>query len=211
MDQQEQITCVIGDDHPLLRKALGEALRGEPDISIAGEASDGQEVLALVERRRPDVVVIDAHMPRLGGIDVCRRLAEGGSPVRTVFYTGDDDVALLEEALDAGAGGYVLKSGSPREVAQALRMAVDGQVYIDAALAGALLHRRFARPEQLLSKREHEVLRLLAEGCTTEETARSLFLSPATVRTYAENAMHKLEARNRPHLIAKSIRLGLLS
>lgn len=205
------ITVLVGDDHPLLRKALSEVLRAEGDIQIAGEAQDGEQVLALAERRRPDAVVIDAHMPGLGGIEVCRRLATDAPAVTVVIYTGDDDLGLLEEALEAGARGYVLKTGRPRDVAQALRMACAGGVYIDPALGGALLHRRFVRSEQVLSKREHEVLALLADGCTTEEAAQTLFLSPATVRTYAEKAMHKLEARNRPHLVAKSIRLGLLA
>jgi DNA-binding NarL/FixJ family response regulator len=212
MDQNAvSLKVVVGDDHPLLRKALSAVLNDEEDIEVAGEARDGEEVLALVARRMPDAVVVDAHMPRLGGLEVCRRLAVEAPGVSVVVYTGDDDLDLLEEALEAGVGGFVLKTGRPHDVAHALRMARTGQVYIDAALAGPLLHRRFVRPEQLLSKREHEVLRLLADGCTTEEAAATLFLSPATVRTYAEKAMHKLEARNRPHLVAKSIRLGLLS
>lgn len=205
------IRCVVADDHVLLRNALVEVLGSEPDIEVVGEAADGEVVLGLVARRRPDVVVVDAHMPLLGGVDVCLQLAAVAPDVKVVVYTGDDDLDLLERALEAGAKGFVLKSGQPLDVARALRVAETGQVYVDASVAGALLQRRFSRQQHVLSKREHEVVALLAEGHTTEETARLLFLSPATVRTYAENAMHKLDARNRPHMIAKYMRLGLLS
>jgi DNA-binding NarL/FixJ family response regulator len=205
------IRCVVADDHALLRIALVEVLGAEPDIEVVGEAADGEEVLGLVARRRPDVVVVDAHMPLLGGVDVCLQLAAVAPDVKVIVYTGDDDLDLLERALEAGAKGFALKSGQPLDVARAVRVAETGQVYIDASMAGALLQRRFNRQQHVLSKREHEVVALLAEGHTTEQTARLLFLSPATVRTYAENAMHKLEARNRPHMIAKYMRLGLLS
>lgn len=205
------IRCVVADDHALLRQALVEVLRAEPDVEVVGEAADGEEVLGLVARRKPDAVVVDAHMPRLGGVDVCLQLAAVAPDVKVIVFTGYDDLDLLESALEAGAKGFVLKSGQPLDVARALRVAQSGQVYIDASLAGALLQRRFNRQQHVLSKREHEVVALLAEGHTTEETARLLFLSPATVRTYAENAMHKLEARNRAHMIAKYMRLGLLS
>jgi DNA-binding NarL/FixJ family response regulator len=204
------ISCIVADDHALLRKALVELLRHEPDIQVIGEAADGEEVLAQVGRRHPDAVVLDAMMPGLGGVDVCIELAAIAPEVAVVLYTGSGELDLLERALDAGAKGFVLKSGHPSDVARALRVAHAGQVYVDASMAGALLNRRFERPERVLSDREHEVVALLAEGHTTDETAAILFLSPATVRTYAENAMHKLEARNRPHLIAKYVRLGLL-
>lgn len=207
---KNRISCLVADDHVLLRKALVEVLRQEPDIEVIGEAAGGEEVLAQVARRRPQAVVLDAFMPTLTGIEVCQQLAASDPEVAVVLYTGYDDLDLLERALDAGAKGFVLKSGQPSDVARALRVAHSGQVYVDAAMAGALLHRRFERSDPLLSKREHEVVTLLAEGHTTEETAAILVLSPATVRTYAENAMHKLEARNRPHLIAKYMRLGLL-
>lgn len=208
--EKTPIRCVIADDHALLRGALYELLRQEPGIEVVGQAGDGEEALRLIEKRRPDAAVVDAHMPLLDGVQVCERLAVEAPEVMVILYTGDEDVQLLERALEAGARGFVLKSAQPTDLARALRVARSGQVYIDAGIAGNLLHRRFERAENVLSKREHEVVALLAEGHTTEEAAEVLFLSPATIRTYAENAMHKLEARNRPHLIAKYMRLGML-
>ncbi len=205
-----RISCVIGDDHDLLRKGLAAYLRAEPDIDVVGEAADGVEALAMAERRRPDTIVLDVRMARLGGIDVCRELTRRGLTTLPVLYTGHEDVALLDEALGAGAAGFVVKSGPPADVARALRFAVSGQVYIDSSLAGALIRRRSDPTRTLLSSRESEVLALLAEGCTTDEVAGRLFLSPATVRTHAEHAMHKVDARNRAHLVAKGLRLGLL-
>jgi DNA-binding NarL/FixJ family response regulator len=208
--EAQKISCVIGDDHAVVRKGLVEYLRAEADIQVLGEAADGAEALALAERRAPDVLVLDVHMARVTGVEVCREVVARGLPTKVVLYTGYDDVELLDEALEAGAAGFVVKSGPPADVARALRFAMAGQIYVDASLAGALVRRRAAPVRRLLSQREEEVLGLLADGCTTDEAAGRLFLSPATVRTYAESAMHKVEARNRAHLVAKSLRMGLL-
>lgn len=210
VDPQKPITCLIAEDHALMRDALAAFLREDPAVQVLGSAGDGEALLGLVERRRPDVVVVDAHMPRLDGLGVCRALAESASDVKVVLYTGDEDVDLLEAALEAGAAGFVVKSGPPADLVRAMRVAVGGQVYIDSSLVSALLHRRGERARNPFSSREQEVLGLLAEGHTTDEVAGMLFLSPATVRSYAESAMHKLDARNRPHLVAKSLRMGLL-
>jgi DNA-binding NarL/FixJ family response regulator len=210
VDAQKPITCLIADDHALMRQAVAAYLRAETGIELLGAASDGQGLLELVERRSPDVVIADAHMPRLDGIGVCREVAASFPEVRVILYTGDEEVELLETALEAGASGFVVKSGPPAELLRAMRVAMEGRVYIDSSLVGLLLERRSERTRNPFSGRELEVLGLLAEGHTTDEVARRLFLSPATVRSYAESAMHKLDARNRPHLVAKSLRMGLL-
>lgn len=204
------ITCIIADDHALMRAAVRACLRADPGLEVVGEADDGQALLDLVERRQPAVVVADAHMPRLDGIEVCRRVSERFPRTRVVLYTGDEDVELLETALEAGASGFVVKSGPPTDLARAIGIAMEGRVYIDSSLIGALLDRRERASRNPLSPRELEVLGLLAEGHTTAEVAQQLFLSPATVRTYAENAMHKVDARNRLHLVVKALRMGLL-
>ena len=203
------ISCVIGDDHPVLRAGMTEYLRSVHGIQIAGTAGDGNATLALVLSRRPQVLVVDAAMPGLSGVAVCREVTAQAPHTAVVVFTGTDDIALLDAALDAGACGFVLKSGPPQCLADAVVAAAAGESYVEPVLAAALLRRRSATP--LLSRRESEVLALLAEGQTTEEAGRTLFLSPATIRTYAENAMHKVEARNRVHLVAKSIRMGLLN
>jgi DNA-binding NarL/FixJ family response regulator len=210
MEPPKPVTCLIGEDHALMREALTACLRGTPEVHVLGVAPDGQALLGLIERRRPDIVIADVHMPRLDGIEICRAVAERFPEARVILYTGDEDVDMLETALEAGASGFVVKSGPPTDLLRAIRVAMKGQVYIDSSLVSALLARRGEKRRSPFSGREMEVLGLLAEGWTTNEVAGILYLSPATVRSYAESAMHKLDARNRPHLIAKSLRMGLL-
>lgn len=209
--QGKSITCLVCDDHEALRRGVVALLETEGDIRVVGQASSGAEALALAERRRPGIVVIDLRMPDLDGVELCRQATELGLPARMVVYTAFDELEALDMALTAGAAGYVLKTAPPQELVRAVRMADAGEQYIDPGLAGRLLARRGQPGARVLSAREAEVLQLLADGLTTADTGRRLFLSPATVRTYTENAMHKLEASNRVEAVAKALRLGLVS
>lgn len=211
MDVQESITCLVGDDHEALRRGLVTLLEAEQDMSVVGQAGSGPEALALTERRCPDVLIIDLRMPDVDGVEICREVARRELPARVVVYTAFDEIEALELALDAGACGYVLKTAPPQELVRAVRMAHSSQQYVDPVLAGKLLEHRGAGAARVLTTREAEVLQLLADGMTTEAAGRQLFLSPATVRTYTENAMHKLEARNRVEAVAKALRMGLVS
>ena len=210
VDPQKPITCLVADDHALMRQAVTAFLRSQPGFVLAGSAPDGQALLELVERRPTDVVIADAHMPRLDGIGVCRAISARFPDVRVILYTGDNETELVETALEAGAKGFVVKAGPPSDLMRAIRLAMEGRVYIDSSLVSGLLERQASGSRDPFSGRERQVLGLLAEGHTTDEVAKELFLSPATVRSYAESAMHKLDARNRPHLVAKSLRMGLL-
>lgn len=205
------ITCLVGDDHEALRRGLVSLLENEQDMSVIGQAADGPQALAMLERRRPDVTIVDLRMPGMDGVELCRHVADSSLDTAVVIYTAFDEVDALELALDAGACGYVLKSGPPGELLRAIRMVHGGHEYIDPALASGLLQRRIASGKSLLSAREQEVLQLLADGHTTEGVGRELYLSPTTVRSYAENAMHKLDARNRVHAVASAMRLGLVT
>ena len=210
MPSERQIRCVIGDDHETLRRGLVALFEAEDDLTVVGQAGDGNEALALTDRRRPDVTVIDVRMPGMDGIEFCRDVALRHLPTSVVLYTAFEDLDALEAAMEAGARAYVLKSGPPRDLLRAVRMVDAGQPYIDATLAAGLLERRAAAATSLLSPREVEVLQHLANGLTTEAAGQQLFLSPATVRSYTENAMHKLEARNRVHAVVTALRLGLI-
>jgi two-component system nitrate/nitrite response regulator NarL len=210
MDAHE-VTCVVADDHAVLRKGVVAYLQSYDDLRVIGEANDGAATLAMVERRRPDVLIVDWFMTGIDGIAVCHELHERALPTRVILYSGHVDPELVDLAIEAGASGCVVKAGPADNVVQAVRLAIDGQVYVDPILSAALIARRSVLPKDMLSGREREILTLLAEGSSTDEAAQALFLSPATVRSYAENAMHKLHAHNRPHLVAKSLRLGLLN
>lgn len=211
MRQQGTIGCVVGDDHVALRRGVAALIDREEDLATIGEAADGHEAVALAERRRPDVLILDMRMPGLDGIGVCREIAARGLDTAVVLYTGFDDVDCLEAAIDAGARGYVIKASPIEDFLRAVRTVAAGQRWYDASLAGQLLDRRGRDSRSPLSAREVEVLQLLGDGCTTEAAAQRLFLSPATVRTYTENAMHKLEARNRVHAVAAALRMQLIS
>jgi DNA-binding NarL/FixJ family response regulator len=210
MTAENPIRCLVVDDHPLLRDGLVTMLDAEDDIEVVGQAADGDEALALAERRSPDVAIIDVRMPGKTGVDVCRELGERRNATPVVLYTAFDDVDLLDAGLEAGARGFVLKTGPPPDILQALRTVARGQPYIDAALTGALLQRRGDKDRNPLSQREREVLQLLADGMTTDRAAEQLFLSPTTVRSYAESGMHKLAARSRTHAVAEALRLRLI-
>jgi len=208
---QATITCLVGDDHEALRRGLVTLLDAEQDIRVVGQAGSGPEALALAERRRPDVTIVDLRMPDMDGVEFCREVFDRELATTIVIYTAFDELEALDTALGAGAMGYVLKSAPPNELIRAVRMVHGGHRYIDPTLAGGLLERRHATAASILSGRETEVLQLLADGLTTDAVGRQLYLSPTTVRSYAENAMHKLEASNRVEAVAKALRLGLVA
>jgi DNA-binding NarL/FixJ family response regulator len=205
------IRCVVADDHEALRAGLVKCLNAQEGIEVVGEAADGDEALGLIERRRPDIAVLDLNMPGLDGLEACRRLSESGAGVAVLLYTGSGDAATLRAGLDAGARGYLLKAGPLSDLVRAVRIMARGETYVEATLVTALLEHDSHAGRSPLSQRETEVLQHLADGLTTDAVARELFLSAATVRSYAETAMQKLDSRNRTHAVAAAIRDGLIS
>ncbi len=206
---REMIRCLVVDDHPVLCKGLANALAGEEDIEVVGQATDAQEGMRIGRNRRPDVVVMDIQMPGMGGLECCAELRAFESPPQVILYTAFDDASLLDQALEAGASGFVLKSAPTSDVVRAVRAVAAGRPFVDAQLTSSLLERR-DRDGAALSAREAQVLQLLADGMTTEAAGQELFLSPATIRSYAESAMRKLESRNRVHAIATALRRRLI-
>jgi two-component system nitrate/nitrite response regulator NarL len=204
------VRCVVVDDHEALRHGLVHVLSETEGIEVIGEADRGDTGLAMIERRRPDVAILDHHIPGLGGIELCRELTERKVPVASVIYTADADAALLQSGLEAGARGFLLKAGPVEELVRALRVVHEGRTYVESTLVTDLLLHRDAAARDVLSARETQVLRLLADGQTTDAAAQSLFLSPATVRSYVESAMQKLASRNRTHAVAAAIRAGYI-
>jgi DNA-binding NarL/FixJ family response regulator len=206
----QQISCVVGDDHEALRRGLVAVLEAEDDLRVVGEAADGRALVELTGRRHPDVTIVDMGMPTIDGIECCRQITAQPQAPAVVLYTGRAEPELLHSALDAGARGFVVKTGPPQDLVRAVRAVHAGHPFIDARL-GAFLAERNIEPPSLLSRREAEVLQHLAHGLTTEGVGKALFLSPATVRSYAENAMHKLGANNRVHAVAIALRRRMIS
>lgn len=205
----EPITCVIADDHPAMLTAVADVLE-RSGVVIVGRAADGQEALAQIEATQPRVALVDIRMPRLSGIEVAKQAAAVAPNTSIVFYTAYGDRALLSEALDVGARGFVLKEAPLPDLVRAVERVAAGDAYVDPVLAGVLVS---AQSDTIptLTQREREVLRLLADGHANEEIGKRLFISPETVRTHVRKAMAKLEADTRTQAVAIALRESLIS
>ena len=205
----ERITCVIADDHPAMLTAIADTLE-RSGVEIVARASDGEDALAQIEAHQPRVALVDVRMPRLSGIEVATKAAAVAPNTSIIFYTAYGDRALLSEALDVGARGFVLKEAPLPDLVRAVERVAAGDAYVDPVLAGVLVS---AQSEKIpsLTQREREVLRLLADGLSNEEIGKRLFISPETVRTHVRKAMAKLEADTRTQAVAIALRQSLIS
>jgi DNA-binding NarL/FixJ family response regulator len=203
-------SLVLIEDHQALREGLELLLdrEGWHVVGSAGTAAEGRE---LVERLGPDVSLVDISLGDDSGIELTADLVDADPGRRIVLYTGSTDVEQLISGLDSGARGYALKEGTPKELTAALETVADGGTYVDPRLRPALLSERATRTQSVLSKRECEIMAMLAEGLTGEQVAERLVISPDTVKTHIRNAMSKLEAHTRVHAIAIALREGFIS
>jgi DNA-binding NarL/FixJ family response regulator len=204
------ITCVVADDHPAMLAAVADVLQ-RSGIEVVGRAADGQQALAQIEATQPRVALVDIRMPRLGGIEVAQQAALVSPDTAIVFYTAFGDRALLSEALDVGARGFVLKEAPLVDLVRAVERVADGEAYVDPVLAGVLVGGLMAEKVPTITQREREVLRLLADGLSNEEIGKQLFISPETVRTHVRKAMSKLEADTRTQAVAIALRQSIIS
>lgn len=204
------IRTVVADDHPAIVDAVARFLAGEDGLEIVGTAGDGIAALAQIEEIRPEVAVVDVHMPGMSGIDLARRISTGTTETSVILYTGFAERALVIEAIDAGAKGFVLKESALPDLVRAIRLVAEGRTYVDAVLASVLAGPDATARIPGLTKREREVLRLLADGMRNEDAARELSISPLTIRTHVEKAMSKLEADTRTQAVATALRMSLI-
>jgi DNA-binding NarL/FixJ family response regulator len=204
------LRLVLIEDHQALREGL-ELLLGREGCQVVGTAGNATHGRALVERLQPDVALIDIRLGEDSGIRLTAELLDADPERRVVLYTGSSDIDLLISGLDSGARGYALKEGTPSELTTALTTVAEGGTYVDPRLHPALLSRRATQTQKSLSKREREIMDLLAQGLTGEQVAERLVLSPETIKTHIRNAMGKLEANTRVHAIAIALREGYIS
>ncbi|MBE1587159.1 response regulator [Nonomuraea angiospora] len=202
-----RLRLLIADDHPIVRDGLRAALGGEPDLEIVGEAADGAEAVRLAAELEPDIVLMDLRMPGMDGVTAIRRLS-GTGPRVLVLTTFDTDVL---PALEAGATGYLLKDAPPEELVRAVRATHRGETVLAPAVAGRLAAALRKPTRGRLSKRELEVLRLVAGGATNKVAAASLFISEASVKTHLLHIYAKLDVRDRASAVAEAYRRGLLT
>ncbi|WP_326955942.1 response regulator transcription factor [Amycolatopsis sp. NBC_01286] len=202
------IRVVVTDDHPVVRDGLRGAFTGEADIEVVGEAASGVEALALVARHHPDVVLMDLRMPELDGVGAIRRLAVSHPAVRVLVLTTYDAETDVLPAIEAGATGYLLKDAPVADLLNAVRAAARGEPVLAPSVASRVLGGfREAGP---LTRRELEVLRLVAAGATNRAAARQLFVSEASVKTHLLNAYAKLGVKDRAAAVGEAYRRGLL-
>jgi DNA-binding NarL/FixJ family response regulator len=206
----DRIACVVADDHPAVVEAVADVLT-DNGIEVPGRARDGTDAVKLIESHRPDVALLDLRMPGLSGIEVARLVARSAPETAVILYTAFGDRALLTEALDAGARGFVLKEAPLAEVVRAVELVAAGRTYVDPVLAGVLSSSAVTDKVPNLTERERAVLRLLADGMTNEEIGKTLFISPETVRTHVRKAMAKLDADTRTEAVATALRQSLIA
>lgn len=211
----EPIRVLIADDHRLVRAGMSELLREEPGIEVVGEAGDGEEVLEMAPRLRPDVILMDVQMPRLGGIEATRRLNESQPEARVIAISALEADPVPARIMEAGAWGFLGKGAEPGEVVTAVRRVADGERYVPAALAKRLALAQNAGEAQgqfvNLSRRELELVLYTAQGLGTLAVAQRLCLSPKTVSTYRRRVYDKLGVDNDIDLVKLAAGHGLIT
>jgi DNA-binding NarL/FixJ family response regulator len=210
------IRVLIADDQAIVRTGITMILSAEDDIEVVAEAEDGVEAVEQAARHRPDVVLMDIRMPRLDGLDALRALTRPTADhiPKVVMVTTFDDEEYVTTALQSGACGFILKDSGPRLLAEAVRASAAGDSLISPSITVRLLRQLMApgtrrAPDTVLSLREADVVRLVAQGLTNAEIAHALCITVGTVKTHLGNIQSKLAARNRVEIAAWAWRVGL--
>lgn len=210
---QDNIRVMIVDDHPVIRSGLSAFLRVVPDLDLAGEASSGHRALAMLEQARPDVILMDMVMPEMNGVEAIKAILARDSSIRILVLTSYKEDQMIQDALKAGAIGYLLKDVSANELANAIRSARAGRPTLAPEAAQALIDetRRAPKVGYDLTSREREVLELLVGGKTNPEIAAALTISTATARFHVSNILSKLEVSSRTEAVAVTLQNKLLT
>ena len=209
------IRLMLADDHRMLREGLSRSMR-EQGFDIVGEAGDGAEAVSLALNVRPDVILMDVTMPEIDGVEACRQVRAQLPDTKVVMLTMHADQGVLTSAIRAGATGYLVKDCSTEEIASAVRMAAGGETALSPQLAASMLNevRRWDQPhkeeERVVTKREEEVLQLIADGCSTPEVAEKLYISQKTVKNHLASIYQKLDARDRTQAVLHAVRMGIV-
>jgi DNA-binding NarL/FixJ family response regulator len=207
------VRVLLADDHRILREGLRRSLQVQ-GLEVVGEAADGEEAIELAEQLRPDVVLMDLTMPVLDGVEATRRIRGRLPEVRVVVLTMHADEATMARAIRSGADGYLVKDCSSEEIAGTLRLVAAGETAVSPELAASMLAEVQALPagagEELVSKREEEVLQLIADGCSSVEVAERLFISQKTVKNHLASIYQKLDARDRTQAVLRAVRMGIV-
>ena len=214
----KRIRVLLADDHAILRSGLRLLLEREPDMEVAGEASDGRGAADWIERHPAEAVVMDVGMPGLNGIEAAARIAASNSGIRIVMLSMHSDEAYVLRALKAGAHAYVLKESAEGELIAAIRAVIAGRSYFSPKVAALLRQEHIEKirrsgdvdPYDLLTAREREILQLLGEGNSNKEISARLFLSIFTVETHRKHIHEKLNLHSPAELVLYCVRRGII-
>ncbi len=206
------IRLLLADDHRMLRETLKRSMIDE-GFEVVAEASDGMEAVQLAVEHRPDLVLMDVTMPEMDGVEATRQITEQAPEVRVVMLTMHADQDVLTAAIRAGAVGYLVKDCSFEEVADTIRSAMSNETDVTPQIAATMLAEARTLTddgESIVSKREIEVLQLIADGCSTPEVAEKLFISQKTVKNHLASIYAKLDARDRTQAVLQAVRMGIV-
>jgi two-component system response regulator DegU len=229
------VRLVLADDHTMLRESLRRSLESN-GLVVLGEASDGEEAARLVAELHPDVVLMDVSMPVLDGVEATRKIRRESPGTQVVMLTMHADQEVLVRALRAGAAGYLVKDCTTEDVVRAVQQAASGEATLSPEVAAAMLAEAHkpdeiapsggpastpsrtgtappamtSRPDNVISRREEEVLQLIAEGASTTEVAERLFISVKTVKNHLASVYQKLDSRDRTQAVLRAVRMGII-
>lgn len=208
------VRVYVADDHPMFRDAVARAIVEHPELELAGSAADGSRALEEIKRLGPDVAILDLRMPGLDGMRVTEALSAAETQTRVLLLSGYGEGAIVHEALQAGAAGYLAKDAGEDQLCRAALAVARGEGALSSDLQRGLfdqIHAQAPGADPVLSEHELEALKLAANGLSNREIAAKLIVSPGTVKTYLHRAYEKLGAHDRAAAIAEAMRRGLIS
>ncbi len=208
------IRVMLADDHEVVRSGLGRMLESQADIQIVGEAVSGEQAYQLYTELEPDVLIMDVSMPGIGGLEALRRITSRYAIAKVIMFSMHENVTMAIQAMNVGAKGYVAKSGQSGDIIEAVRQVLNGKNYLSADMAQKIALQSVSSqedPTRSLSVREFEVFRLLAEGKTLEDIARTLNLGHKTVANYQTILRHKLGFSTSVELVRLAIKYNIIN
>lgn len=211
------IRLLIIDDHEMVREGLKAILTAEPDFEIVGDAANAEQAFELIERFRPDVILLDIRLPGVSGIDVCRTVTERYPETAVIILTTFTDETLIAQCIQAGARGFIVKDIERFDLKRAIRAVARGEAAIDPKAAVAVLAQLRRAPQvsdgpapEPLSPQQIVILRLIAQGLSSREIATQLYLSENTVKGYVQEILHRLSVKNRTEAVMVAVKQGWL-
>ena len=201
---------IIADDHRIFRQGLKSLLEDEPGINILAEASSGHELMSLIRHREPDIILLDVEMPGMDGLESMQQIKKLRHSCKVIVLTMHSETSYIKRMVQSGAAGYVLKDAGKTELIKAIQAIQNGETYFSPEVSEAVMKKLTAKEKPALTKREIEIVKLIADQMTTAEIADKLSLSPHTIEAHRKNIFLKLGLKNSAGLVRYAIEKGLV-